>query len=194
MSLVRLRPLTLDDVDHMMAWVNDPDVVGNLAVFAGKPITRAEEVAYVERMLASKEDRVFAIERAGDGAYLGNVGLHQIHWRSRVGRIACIIGARAEMGRGYGSAAIRLALDHAFDVLELHKVWLMVFASNVRSRGIYARIGFVDEGVLREEYFHDGGWHDMVRMSVLDHEWRKTREISPRHGAGRVVADEDTGS
>lgn len=183
-NLVRLRPLSLADVDAMMTWVNDPDVVGNLAVFAGQPITRADEVAYVERMMASREDRVFAIERASDGAYLGNVGLHQIHWRSRVGRVACIIGARSEMGRGYGSAAIRAALDFAFapaagaggvEGLGLHKVWLVVFATNQRSIGIYRRLGFSEEGRLREEYFHGGGWHDMVRMSVLAAEWRSLR-------------------
>jgi len=172
-STVRLRPLELTDVDHMMAWVNDPDVVGNMASFAGEPFSRAQELAYIEKMRASPEDRVFAIERAEDGAYLGNVGLHQIHWRSRVGRLACIIGKRAEMGKGYGSAAIAAALDHAFDVLALHKVWLMVFATNARSRRIYARVGFVEEGTLREEYFHEAGWHDMVRMSVLAREWRK---------------------
>jgi RimJ/RimL family protein N-acetyltransferase len=171
-TAVRLRPLSLGDVDHMMTWVNDPAVVGNLAVFAGKPITRAEEVAYVERMLASTDDRVFVVERAADGAYLGNVGLHQIHWRSRVGRLSLIIGARSEMGKGYGSAAIALALDHAFDGMTLHKVWLMVNAQNARARGIYTRVGFVEEGVLREEYFHDGAWYDMVRMSVIDREWR----------------------
>jgi RimJ/RimL family protein N-acetyltransferase len=176
---VRLRPLALSDVDRMMEWVNDPDIVGNFATFSGKPITRDEEVAYVERMLASKEDRVWAIERAdgepaGQGEYLGNVGIHQIHWRSRVGRLACIIAARGDMGRGYGSAAIRAALDQAFGALGLHKVWLMVFASNARSRGIYARIGFVEEGVLREEYFHADGWRDMVRMSVLEQEWPRS--------------------
>ncbi|HKA87695.1 MAG TPA: GNAT family protein [Haliangiales bacterium] len=171
MSLVRLRPLSLDDVDRMMDWVNDPDIVGNIAAFAGKPLARDDEEAYVRRLLASDADKVFAIERAADGAYLGNVGIHQIFWRSRVGRLACIIGYRAEMGKGYGSAAIAGALDWAFGEAKLHKVWLMVFSSNARARRTYARLGFIEEGVLREEYFHEGGWHDMVRMSVLDREW-----------------------
>jgi RimJ/RimL family protein N-acetyltransferase len=47
----------------------------------------------------------------------------------------------------------------------------MVFCSNSRSRGIYQRLGFVEEGILREEYFLDGQWHDMVRMSALAREW-----------------------
>jgi RimJ/RimL family protein N-acetyltransferase len=172
MAQVNLRPLAVADVDRMMDWVNDPDIVGNIAAFAGQPLTRADEEAYVRRLLASDADKVFAIERAVDGAYLGNVGIHQIFWRSRVGRLACIIGYRDEMGKGYGSAAIARVLDWAFDDARLHKVWLMVFRENERARRIYRRLGFVDEGVLREEYFHEAGWHDMVRMGVLDREWR----------------------
>jgi RimJ/RimL family protein N-acetyltransferase len=171
MSLVRLRPLALTDVNRMMDWVNDPDIVGNVAAFSGQALTRGAEEAYVRRVVASRDDKVFAIERAEDGRYLGNVGIHQIHWRSRVGRLACIIGYRAEMGKGYGSAAIAGALDWAFGQAKLHKVWLVVFKSNGRARRTYARIGFVEEGTLREEYFHGDGWHDVVRMSLLDREW-----------------------
>jgi hypothetical protein len=49
---------------------------------------------------------------------------------------------------------------------------LGVFRENERARRTYARLGFVEEGTLREEYFHQDGWHDMVRMSLLDREWR----------------------
>ena len=178
MAPVRLRPLATTDVDPMMTWVNDPAIIGNFAAFSGRAFTREEELAYIERTLASDADRVFAIERDEDGAYLGNVGIHQIHHASRVGRLACIIASRGEMGKGYGSAAVAAILDWAFGDARLHKVWLMCFRENTRAQGIYRRIGFVDEGILREEYFHQGDWHDMVRMSILDREW-PTRRSAP---------------
>ena len=172
MSLVDLRPLAESDVDHILTWVNDPAIVGNIAAFAGSAFTRDQELAYVRRTLASSSERVWSVLEAGTGRYLGQVGVHQIHDRSKVGRLACIIAARTDMGRGFGSAAIRGALDQAFGALGLHKVWLMIFATNQRSRRTYARLGFVEEGVLREEYFHEGGWHDMLRMSMLARDWR----------------------
>ena len=79
---VVLRPLSVDDLDAVMTWVNDKEVVGNLAVFAGAPITREQERAWIERVTASPEDRVFSIFAAEDGRYLGQVGLHQIFRRS----------------------------------------------------------------------------------------------------------------
>jgi RimJ/RimL family protein N-acetyltransferase len=83
------------------------------------------------------------------------------------------------MGRGYGSAAVRAVLDIGFGVERLHKAWLMVFRHNDRSRRTYSRIGFVEEGILREEYFHEDGWHDMVRMSMLAREWYAARDAQP---------------
>ena len=173
---VRLRPLEESDVDDILTWVNDPEIVGNLAAFSGDPFTRDQELEWIRRVRSSRSEVVFTITAADDGRYLGQCGIHQIHERSKVGRLACIIAQKQDMGRGHGSAAIRAVLDHAFDVMQLHKIWLMVFAHNSRSRGINGRIGFREEGTLREEYFHEGAWHDMVRMSMLAREWQAIRE------------------
>ena len=175
-DLVTLRPLEESDVDHIMTWVNDPEIVGNLAAFSGSAFTREQELAYVRRVREATNEKVFSIWTAADGRYLGQCGVHQIHDRSKVGRLACIIADRGNMGRGFGSAAIRALLDHAFGAMQLHKLWLMIFSHNARGRGIYERIGFVQEGVLREEYFHESGWHDMIRMSMLDREWPLLRD------------------
>lgn len=173
---VRLRPLEESDVDDILTWVNDPEIVGNLAAFSGDPFTREQELEWIRRVRSARSEVVFTITAADDGRYLGQCGIHQIHERSKVGRLACIIAQKKDMGCGHGSAAIRAVLDHAFDVMQLHKIWLMVFAHNSRSRGINGRIGFREEGILREEYFHEGRWHDMVRMSMLDREWQAIRE------------------
>src|SRR5205814_5147211 len=115
-------------------------------------------------------DRVYTALASDDGRYLGQMGIHQIHARSRVGRLGAVIASRGEMGKGFGSAAIRATMAIAFGELQLHKLWLMVFSHNARGRRLYGTLGFVEEGVLREEYFHEGKWHDMERTSMLAHE------------------------
>src|SRR5438045_2784465 len=94
--LVRLRPLALTDLDHVMTWVNDQKIVGNFAAFSGKPFTREEEKAYLEKLIVSTQDKVFSIEHVADGRYLGQVGIHQIQAVSRVGRLACIVASRTD--------------------------------------------------------------------------------------------------
>ena len=178
-SLVELLPLAREHVDHIMTWVNDKEIVGNLAAFSGKPFTRDDELAYIEKMLVSKEDRVFSVftpKTSGPQRYLGQCGIHQIFRRSRVARASMIIADRSDMGKGVGSAALARLLDVAFAPTtkggeDLHKMWLMCFSTNERARRTYNRVGFVDEGVLREEYLHEDRWRDMVRMSILQREW-----------------------
>ena len=41
------------------------------------------------------------------------------------------------------------------------------YASNERMRHIAHKLGFSVEGCLRDEYFHRGAWHDMVRQGLL---------------------------
>ena len=170
-TLVRLRPVAETDVDDILTWVNDKEIIGNIAAFAGAPLSRADELAWIHRVSAAQDEKVFTVLDAQTGRYLGQVGLHQIFRRSGLARCSIIIAQRADMGRGLGSAALASLLDIAFGVERLHKVWLMVFQTNTRSRRTYQRLGFVEEGVLRDEYRHEGTWHTMVRMGLLADAW-----------------------
>lgn len=171
---VKLRPLTIDDLDKVMEWVNDPEVVGNLANFT-TPISRDEEKKYLERLLASQNDKVFAIEDATDGfdTYIGNIGLHEIHWPTRKARLGIIIGKKEFWGHGYAQAATKQVLRLAFDQYNLHKVWLLALEDNEKTKHLNEKLGFKPEGVLRDEYFLKGRYHNMVRMSMLEDEYRK---------------------
>ena len=113
MQTVKLRPLEMSDLDNIMKWVKDPEVTGNFANF-NVPISRENEQKYLEKILASEVDRVFAIETATH-EYIGNIGLHQIHWPSRVGRFALIIGDKEHWNKGYAESAVHSLLDLAFN-------------------------------------------------------------------------------
>jgi diamine N-acetyltransferase len=162
---VTLRPLRLDDLDHLMTWVNDPEITRNFAQLG--EISREQEQAWLERTLAATNERVWAIEDP-DGTYLGNVGLHQIHWPSRNARLGIVVASRAHHGRGVAQAALKAVLDRGFAELGLHKIWAVHFHDNARMAHILGKLGFVVEGRLRDEYFHDGRYHDMLRHSILD--------------------------
>lgn len=83
--------------------------------------------------------------------------------------------APAHQGRGLATAATDLALDYAFAVLNLHKVYLIVDVDNRAAVRIYERAGFLTEGTLREEFFADGRYRDALRMGVLQHEYLARR-------------------
>jgi diamine N-acetyltransferase len=160
---LRLEPLRLEHLPHVMTWVNDHEV---LAYFAGRQndIGEDEERRYLERILASRDDRVFSIF---DGeSYVGQCSVNQIYWPARNGRLFLVV-RRELQGRGYGSAALRRLMEIAWTELELHKLWLIVRRDNRDAQSLYLRLGFDFEGVLRDEYRVKERYHDMVRMSRL---------------------------
>ena len=45
-----LKPISEKDVDHVMTWVNNPSVIGNIATLSGEDFTREQELAYITRI------------------------------------------------------------------------------------------------------------------------------------------------
>jgi ribosomal-protein-serine acetyltransferase len=80
------------------------------------------------------------------------------------------LAARAG-GRGVMTDAIAVLLDYCFVELGLNKVVIRCAAQNAASRGVPRRLGFTEEGVLREHLFLDGAAHDLVVYGLLRREW-----------------------
>ncbi len=77
----------------------------------------------------------------------------------------------AYWGQGYGYEAMVLALNFAFNELNLHRLQLTVYSYNERAIHLYERLGFQREGVYREFLLRDGQYHDMYQYGILSHEW-----------------------
>lgn len=168
-----VKLLKLSDIDYVMTWVNDPEVIKNLQHF-DKKFSRKEELKFLNKILKSKNDFIFSIFRKSDGNYIGQGAINQIIWENKLGRLSLII-KRMHWGKGYAQQVISLLLEFAFSKLGLHKVWLMTYASNKRGVHIYKKLGFKKEGFLREEYFWRGRYHDIIRMGLLKGEFRLRR-------------------
>ncbi len=173
-AIVKLRPLSIEDVDNVMTWVNDNEVIKNIANF-DHVFSREEERKFLEKLTKSENDRVYSVENE-KGEYIGQVGVNQIYWPARVGRLAMTIGNKEYQGKGYGQAALRELLRISFEELKMHKLWGVVFKTNERMRHILHKNGFELEGTLREEYILRGEYHDVVRMSILEKEYFKLKE------------------
>jgi predicted GNAT family acetyltransferase len=74
--------------------------------------------------------------------------------------------------RGIGSKFLGSVLDICFDELGAHRVELFVHLHNERARRVYAKIGFTEEGVIRDIHGNaDGSFRSMRLMSILKTEW-----------------------
>ncbi|MBW3661515.1 MAG: GNAT family N-acetyltransferase [Actinobacteria bacterium] len=167
---VRLRAVALEDLDRLVESRNDEQVLVTARLDAAGPVSRTEGEAWVRDPGPDVLVR-FAIVAHDRDRVAGTVTLEGHERVSRVARLGIQLHPDSR-GRGLGTDAVRTVVRYAFDQLNLRRVWLGVQDDQAVALGCYGKAGFVEEGRLRDEVWRDGAWHDLVIMSVLQHEWR----------------------
>jgi [ribosomal protein S5]-alanine N-acetyltransferase len=167
---VYLRPFEKEDARFAAPWFNDPEVTRTILIY--RPVSVKFEEEFLEKLNQSEHDLVLGIAIKATDKLIGGTGFHQIDFRSRHTAFGITIGDKAEWGKGYGTQATRLMVNHAFKSLNLHRVWLHVYEFNERAIRIYESVGFKREGVLRQECFREGRYWNTIVMGILREEWQ----------------------
>jgi RimJ/RimL family protein N-acetyltransferase len=169
---IRLRAVEREDVQKFHEWVNDPEVTRNLGLYL--PMSMQDETTWFEGLgKRDPNEKPLAIEIRKGKAWklIGNCGAFGIDNVSRSAELGIMIGAKEEWNKGYGSEAMTLLLQHGFETLNLHRLFLRVYEENVRAVRSYEKAGFVFEGKLRQAVYKHGNYDDVLIMSVLRSEW-----------------------
>jgi diamine N-acetyltransferase len=160
---VELTSLRSEDSALLFEWINDRSLVELSAPF--RPVSQIEHERWFSQIRERTDVRIFAIRE--DGRLVGTCQLHSIHPVHRSAELQIRIGAGDARGRGVGREALRQLLRHGFDELDLHRIYLHVFATNERAIRAYEDVGFRREGLLREAAAIAGTWIDVLLMAVL---------------------------
>jgi RimJ/RimL family protein N-acetyltransferase len=78
-----------------------------------------------------------------------------------------LIGVPECRGKGYAKEATRLWIEFGLSGLELKKIYLNTLDTNIRNIKINEELGFQVEGILRNEFFFNNEYHDVLKMSYL---------------------------
>ncbi len=169
---VRIRAIEKTDIDEIMKWINDREVMDNLIM--RYPVSRYKEEKWIEKTLDDSNPRIktFALETK-DGVYLGGISLHGIDWENRNAEAGIVIGKKEYWNKGYGTDAMMTLLEFAFNRMNLHRVYLKVYDFNLRGIKSYEKCGFKREGVLRHDLYVNGEYHDSIIMGILKDEFKK---------------------
>ncbi len=107
---------------------------------------------------------------------IGRIGFSRIDWVSKNANIFAMIGEPEYWGKGIAGEASRLVINYGFTELNLHKIYSGVFTPNKRSLRAAEKLGFEKEGVLKEEMYVDGQYHDVHRFALFKRDWKKKDE------------------
>jgi RimJ/RimL family protein N-acetyltransferase len=160
-----IGPALPDDIGNLFLWLNDAQ-----AAQADAPYQPVDPLAFKDWLDRHTKTvpALFVIRSLQPARAVGFVLFKNLNPAFRAAELGVRIGAEADRGKGFGSSAIALALDYAWNSLNLHRVWLTVFAGNDRAIAAYARAGFREEGLMRQAAFSGGQWHDVMMMAALN--------------------------
>ncbi|MEB2287071.1 MAG: GNAT family protein [Anaerolineae bacterium] len=106
-----------------------------------------------------------------DGTPIGGIGINWLSEHHRVADLGAVIGEPAYWGGGYGTDALLLVVDYAFDWLDMRKVWLGTMSLNARVMRQMEKVGFALEARQRRATLADGRWHDELIYGRLRDGW-----------------------
>lgn len=160
----RVRSMTDADVTTVLEWRNHPDV--RRSMFTQHEIGLEEHRRWFENSASDPRRHLLIYE--AQGMPRGFVSLivadhpNVADWG---------FYAAPDASRGTGRAMGHHALNHAFNVLKLHKICGQALAHNERSIGFHRALGFQQEGVLRDQHFDGRNYHAVICFGLLAQEW-----------------------
>lgn len=164
---VELTSLNSAHAAAMFEWMCDPYISGNIGLTREPSLEKTRQ--WIEATHDDQRIRPFGILLAG--RHVGNVVLDHIESGLGTVRLSIYIGEPNVRSGGVGTTAMYLALKLAFEQLDLHKVWLTVHPQNFQAICVYSRLGFVLEGIHRDEFLIEGRRVPALYMGLLETEF-----------------------
>ncbi|MFF4898623.1 GNAT family N-acetyltransferase [Streptomyces sp. NPDC001068] len=173
----RLRGIEPEDWKAFMGFAVDEERLGDLL----HPPRSAEGFrAWAREQSVAKSDSDcfgLAVEALDTGQIVGAVGSH--HANPQAGRFeyGITMGA-AHRRKGYAAEAVVMLLRFMFAERRYHKCEARIFGHNEASLALHRRLGFAEEGRLRDHVFFAGRHHDLVHMGLLADEFAQLHSMS----------------
>ncbi|MBP2078665.1 GNAT family N-acetyltransferase [Oceanobacillus polygoni] len=132
-----------------------------------------DSLAFIDHMLqASKDKKGLTAGIFYQDKLVGVAGFNVFDWTNRIGYIGYWIGQDYQ-GKGIITNVVRALTDYAFTEAQLNRVDIRAAFTNNKSRAIPERLGFKEEGLLRQaEWLYDH-YVDHVVYGMLASDWRK---------------------
>lgn len=170
---IYLRILEFSDINTTQKWINDPQISAIMGYLPVKSLMQQEQ--WYANLINDSSRMIFAICKNDNKEHVGNVALSNIDTVSRNAQFSIFIFDEINRYSGYGTEATKLILEFGFKRLNLHKVFLRTSPNFTEAIKMYKRLGFKQEGILREHYYCDGNYQDKILFGLLKPEFSENK-------------------
>lgn len=158
---LKLLPLKREYLEFVREVRNDPEV--NRYLFTDARISREEQERWYRRQLRDKKTLVFIALADVPVGYCQVKNIDHANHSCELG--FCV--APKHQDKGYGMASVKELINYATVKLNMHRLYLEVFADSEKAIKLYESCGFSKEGILRDKIFKDGKFRDVMVMSIV---------------------------
>lgn len=168
-----LRWVSENDIDSLYEIFSDPQV---MRYWSRPPYTTREDAVELQREIATGNETntmlKWGLALRDSDRVIGTTTLFNLSLENDRAELGYALG-RAHWGKGYMNEALQALLVHAFEVMKLRRLEADVDPRNTASIRTLERLGFQQEGYLRERWHVDGEIQDALFYGLLRREWLK---------------------
>ncbi len=161
---MRVRRMLKHDLEYVLSWRNHPGV--RQFMLTQHEITAIEHQAWFDSASKDATRALLIIEQqnqpVGCVVFSGVQSNATADWS---------FYSSPDSPAGTGKRVCSIALDFVFKELNIHKVAGQVLDFNIASIRLHQRLGFIQEGTLREHILIGEKHHDLLCFAVLSKEW-----------------------
>jgi [ribosomal protein S5]-alanine N-acetyltransferase len=169
---IRLRLRDKEDLDFFFEFWNNIDYYGDYEAIQ-RQISKTEAEKQIESSTTSNAGVVwtwFLIEKK-DGTKIGFI-THFINQPRDWIELGYAL-LPSEMGKGYGTEAVQIMVDYLFLTKDIMRVQATTDERNKASQRVLEKVGFKEEGIIRQSGFMRGEWVNDCLYSILREEWKE---------------------
>lgn len=165
---IYLRPFLKSDINEKyISWLNDSEV-NKYSVRRIHPYTDTEAFRYLDSL--GKDEKILAI-CTNSGNHIGNIKYGPIDWSNKNCEISIVIGEKDYWNKGVASESMYVVMKHLFNTLGMHRVG--ADTCNPAFKKMAEKLGFREEGILRERMDINGIRVDYLILGILHDEFKE---------------------
>lgn len=167
--IIKIRKFERADIPKKVEWVNNPE--NNQFLHYDIPICVEKTEKWFDSHLGenTRYDAVIEV----DGVPVGTIGLLEIDRKNSKAEYYIAMGETCYNGKGIAKEASKSILEYGFQILGLNRIYLFTEVENVAAQKLFERVGFVKEGVLRQDIISHGEYVDRIAYGFLREDWER---------------------
>jgi RimJ/RimL family protein N-acetyltransferase len=166
-----LRALEAEDLMQLRDWRNTEFVRETCREY--RLLNMEHQKRWFDGLSKTPPDNImFGIENK-KGQLIGVCGLTWIDWKNGNAEVSIYIGEKAWQGKGAASDSLRTLVKYGFEIINLHRIYAIIFEFNEASIKLFEKCGFRLEGKQREAHYVKGRYWDELIYGMLREEYDK---------------------